>query len=152
MKKLLLVAAMAPIVLLSACSTPSNSGSVYRAGQTQSEQTVRMGYVDSIRNVTIDKGQTGVGTVTGAALGGIAAGSSIGGGNGSIAAGIVGAVAGGILGQKVENNLSQKPGLEITVRLDNGDIKAITQDADEAFNVGDRVRLLSNGRTTRVTH
>ena len=152
MKKLLLVAAMAPIVLLSACSTPSNSGSVYRAGQTQSEQTVRMGYVDSIRNVTIDKGQTGVGTVTGAAVGGIAAGSSIGGGNGSIAAGIVGAVAGGILGQKVENNLSQKPGLEITVRLDNGDIKAITQDADEAFNVGERVRLLSNGRTTRVTH
>ena len=85
-------------------------------------------------------------------MGGIAAGSGIGGGNGSIAAGIVGAVAGGIIGQKIENNTSQKPGLEITVRLDNGDIKAITQDADEGFNVGDRVRLLSNGRTTRVTH
>jgi len=152
MKKLLMVAPVAAVVLLSACSTPSNSGSVYRANQAQTEQTVRMGYVDSIRNVTIDKGQTGVGTVAGAALGGIAAGSNIGGGNGSIAAGIVGAVAGGLIGQKVENNLSQKPGLEITVRLDNGDIKAITQDADEAFNVGDRVRLLSSGRTTRVTH
>ncbi len=152
MKKLLMVVPIAAVALLSACSTPSNSGSVYRANQTQTEQTVRMGYVDSIRNVTIEKGQTGVGTLAGAALGGIAAGSNIGGGNGAIAAGIVGAVAGGLVGQKVESNLNHKPGFEITVRLDNGDIKAITQDADEAFNVGDRVRLLSNGRTTRVTH
>ncbi|MFZ6864189.1 hypothetical protein ACO0K7_16290 [Undibacterium sp. Ji67W] len=152
MKNLLMVVPVVAVTLLSACSTPSNSGSVYRASQTQTEQTVRMGYVDSIRNVTIEKGQTGVGTLAGAALGGIAAGSNIGGGNGAIAAGIVGAVAGGLVGQKVESNLNHKPGFEITVRLDNGDIKAITQDADEAFNVGDRVRLLSNGRTTRVTH
>ncbi|MBC3862582.1 hypothetical protein H8K32_10760 [Undibacterium jejuense] len=152
MQKLLMVAPIVAVALLSACSTPSNSGSVYRANQAQSEQTVRMAYVDSIRNVMIDKGQTGVGTVAGAALGGIAAGSNIGGGNGAIAAGIVGALAGGIIGQKVENNMSHKPGLEITVRLDNGEMKAITQDADEAFNIGERVRLLSNGRTTRVTH
>jgi outer membrane lipoprotein SlyB len=38
------------------------------------------------------------------------------------------------------------------VRLDNGELRAITQDADEPFRIGERVRLLSNGRTTRVTH
>jgi outer membrane lipoprotein SlyB len=149
MKKVLILTAVA---LLSACAQPNNSGSVYRASQTQNEQSVRMGYVESVREVTIDKGQTGVGTAAGAALGGIAAGSSIGGGNGSIAAGIVGAVAGGLIGQKIEQSNSQKRGLEITVRLDSGEFRAITQDADELFRVGERVRLLSNGRTTRVTH
>lgn len=149
MKKLLV---LSTVVALSACAVPPTSNSVYRPGQTQNEQSVRMGVVESVREVTIDKGQSGVGTAAGAALGGIAAGSSIGGGNGAIAAGIVGAIAGGLIGQKVEGNMNKSMGLEITVRLDNGEMKAITQDADELFRSGDRIRLLSNGRTTRVTH
>ncbi|MBR7783706.1 glycine zipper 2TM domain-containing protein [Undibacterium luofuense] len=140
------------IAALSACATQSNSGSVYRAGQTMNEQSVRMGVVESVREVTIEKGRSGVGTAAGAALGGIAAGSNIGGGNGAVAAGIVGAIAGGLVGQKIEGNMNQTKGLEITVRLDNGDMKAIVQEADEMFRPGERVRLLSNGRTTRVTH
>lgn len=111
-----------------------------------------MGYVESVREVMIDRGQSGVGTAAGAALGGLAAGSAIGKGNGAVAAAIVGAVAGGMIGQNMERNASMVRGLEITVRLDNGDLKAITQDADEPFQSGERVRLLSNGRTTRVTH
>jgi outer membrane lipoprotein SlyB len=55
-------------------------------------------------------------------------------------------------GQPAEAHLNNRPGLEITVRLDNGELRAITQDADEPFRIGERVRLLSNGRTTRVTH
>ncbi|MDY7536900.1 hypothetical protein QN372_12995 [Undibacterium sp. RTI2.1] len=149
MKKLLV---LSTVLALSACAVPPTSNSVYRPGQTQNEQSVRMGVVESVREVTIDKGQSGVGTAAGAALGGIAAGSSIGGGNGAIAAGIVGAIAGGLIGQKVEGNMNKSMGLEITVRLDNGEMKAITQDADELFRSGDRIRLLSNGRTTRVTH
>jgi len=152
MKKVLILASVVSVALLSACASTSNSGSVYRAGQTQSEQTVRMGYVESVREVTIEKGQSGVGTVAGAALGGIAAGSNIGQGNGAIAAGIVGAVAGGLLGQNIEKNVNQQRGFEITVRLDSGEMRAIVQAADEQFRPGDRVRLLSDGRTTRVTH
>ena len=137
---------------LSGCAVTSNSGSVYKAYQTQGEQSVRMGVVESIRNVMIDHGQSGVGTLAGAALGGIAAGSGIGQGNGAVAAGLAGAVVGGLIGQHVEQNMNTRPGLEITVRLDNGNLTAVTQEADEPFNVGDRVRLLSSGRTTRVTH
>lgn len=138
--------------MLSACAVAPTSSNVYRTSQTQNEQSVRMGVVESVREVLIDKGQSGVGTAAGAALGGIAAGSSIGKGNGSLAAGIIGAVAGGMIGQSVESNMNNRKGFEITVRLDNGEMKAITQDADELFRAGDRVRLLSNGRTTRVTH
>ena len=150
MKKLLVIAVVAS--LMAGCAVTPNSASVYNTHQAQGEQTVRMGVVDSVRNVTIDKGASGVGTLAGAALGGIAAGSNVGRGNGAVAAGIVGALAGGVLGNQAEAHLSNRPGLEITVRLDNGELRAITQDADEPFRVGERVRLLSNGRTTRVTH
>lgn len=137
--------------LLAGCATPPESGSVYGGYQTMNEQSVRMGVVESVRNVTIANPESGVGTVSGAALGGLA-GSQVGRGNGSAAVGILGAVAGGVLGNRIENRANTRPGLEITVRLDNGELRAITQLADEPFRPGDRVRLLSNGYTTRVTH
>jgi len=136
---------------LSACAVSGHhSANVYSGRQVQNEQSVRYAYVESIREVQIDKGRSGVGTAAGAALGGLAAGSAIGKGNGSLAAGIAGAVVGGIIGQNIEKNAAIERGLEITVKLDNGELKAITQDADIQFRVGDRVRLLSDGRTTRV--
>jgi len=137
--------------LLAGCATPPESGSVYNSYQTMNEQVIRMGTVESIRNVTIASPESGVGTMSGAALGGLG-GSQIGGGKGSIATGIIGAVAGGLVGQQVERNASNRTGFEITVRLDSGELRAITQPADEMFRPGDRVRLLSNGYTTRVTH
>ncbi len=139
------------IVALSGCATQQRSASVYRAGETQREQTVRMGTVESVREVTIDRGQTGVGTGAGAVIGGVA-GSSVGHNRGSVIGAVAGAVAGGIVGQAVENQTSKVPGVEITVRLDNGDLRAIVQEADgQQFRPGDRVRLLSEGGVTRVT-
>lgn len=138
-------------VLLGACAGPSNSGSVYNSYQTMNEQSVRMGTVESVRNVTIANPDSGVGTVSGAALGGLA-GSEIGHGSGSGAVGLIGAVAGGIIGNRVENQVNNRPGFEITVRLENGELRSITQAADEMFKPGERVRLLSDGRKTRVTH
>jgi outer membrane lipoprotein SlyB len=151
MKNVLLLTGLVSILALSGCVVQPHSASVYRGSQTMGEQSVRMGVVESIRNVMIDNGQSGVGTLGGAALGGLA-GNTVGKGNGSIAGAIGGAVVGGLIGNQVEKSMSTKPGLEITVKLDDGNLTAITQDADEPFNVGDRVRLLSNGRTTRVTH
>ncbi|MGV8894636.1 MAG: hypothetical protein ACOH2K_17185 [Burkholderiaceae bacterium] len=152
MKKQILVAGLVSLSVLAGCAVTPNSANVYSSRQAQGEQTVRMGVVESVRQVRIDKGSSGVGQLAGGAVGAVAAGSSIGGGNGAIVAGILGAVAGGLVGQNVEANMVNRPGLEITVRLDNGSLRAITQDADEFFRTGDRVRLLSSGSTTRVTH
>lgn len=137
--------------LLAGCATTPPSGSVYRAYQTQNEQVVRTGRVESVRNVTIADPESGVGTMGGAALGGLA-GSNVGRGNGSAAMGIVGAIAGGLLGQRVEASANNRPGFEITVKLDSGELRAVTQAADELFRPGERVRLVSNGYQTRVTH
>jgi outer membrane lipoprotein SlyB len=89
--------------------------------------------------------------LTGAVVGGIA-GSTIGGGRGSTVASVLGAVVGGIAGQAIEDKNTRKDGLEITVRLEGGKLTAITQEADEQFRPGDRVRILSGNGATRVTH
>ncbi|MDY7579738.1 glycine zipper 2TM domain-containing protein [Herbaspirillum sp. RTI4] len=152
MKKV--IVAVVAITALTGCAVPSDSASVYRTGRAQSEQNVRMAVVESVRNVSIDKGgsSTDVGTVGGAALGGLAASSAIGQGRGALAAGVVGALAGGVLGNQIGDRFNRRAGIEITVRLESGELRAITQDADENFKVGERVRLLSSGGVTRVTH
>src|SRR5437764_6372797 len=150
MKRLLPVAVLAAFP--AGCANPAPSGQAYSTYQTQSEQIVRMATVESVRNVSIYNQQSGVGAVSGAALGGLG-GAQIGEGNGSVAAGILGAVAGGVIGNRIENKANTRPGLEITVRLDDGELRAITQLADEPFRPGDRVRLLTDGyHRTRVTH
>jgi outer membrane lipoprotein SlyB len=151
MKPLSALAFLSACALLGACAGPSNSGNVYNSYQAMTEQSVRMGVVESVRNVTIANPESGVGTMGGAALGGLA-GSSAGSGRGEAAMGIVGALAGGLLGNRIENQANNKPGFEITVRLENGELRSVTQLADEMFRPGERVRLLSNGYNTRVTH
>jgi outer membrane lipoprotein SlyB len=139
------------LATLSGCATQQRSASVYRAGEAQREQIVRMGTVESVREVTIDRGQTGVGTGAGAVIGGVA-GSGIGQGRGSVVGAVAGAVAGGVIGQAIENQAGKVPGLEITVKLDNGELRAIVQEVDgQQFKPGDRVRLLTQGGVTRVT-
>lgn len=138
-------------LLLQGCAT-GNSASVYSSSQAQREQIVRMGIVQSVREVTIDAGETGIGALAGGAVGGIAAGSNIGGGRGALVSGILGAVAGGAAGHAIEGKLRKQKGLEIMVKLDSGELRAITQAADQEFRPGDRVRLLSVDGVTRVTH
>jgi outer membrane lipoprotein SlyB len=144
-------AGVVALVALAGCATQQRSGSVYRAGEAQREQVVRLGTVESVREVTIDRGKTGVGTGAGAIVGGIA-GSTVGQGRGSAVGAVIGAVAGGIAGQAIEERSSRVPALEITVKLDNGEMRAIVQEVDgQQFKPGDRVRLLSQAGTTRVT-
>ena len=48
--------------------------------------------------------------------------------------------------------VTRKDALEITVKLDGGALIAIVQEADEAFKPGDKVRIVENADTSRVTH
>src|SRR5476649_2374063 len=123
--RMALAAALLSSVVVTGCAYNSSSPDVYTASQAQREETVRMATVGSVR----------------------------GGGRGSIVTGIIGGIAGAVAGNAVENGVATQNGLEITVRLDNGDMRAITQTATgEVFQAGERVRLLSSGGVTRVTH
>ena len=68
MKQKLLVTCILGAVALSGCVVQPNSASVYQARQTQGEQSVRMGVVESLRNVLIEQNQSGVGTLGGETL------------------------------------------------------------------------------------
>jgi outer membrane lipoprotein SlyB len=136
--------------LLAGCAS-RESGSVYGRHETGREQTVRMGTVEAVREVTIQGSRSAVGPIAGGVVGGIA-GSTIGHGRGSAIGTVLGGVAGGVAGGAVEEGATRKNGLEITVKLDGGELRAIVQEADEVFKPGERVRLLNTGGVTRVTH
>lgn len=149
--RLLALSTAAAIGLMLTGCAGSQSGSAYSRAQTRGEMLVRMGVVESVRPVTIEGTQSGVGAVAGGVVGGIA-GSEIGHGKGSTVGAVLGAVLGGMAGQAIEEKTSKKEGVEITIRLDSGQIIAVTQEADEQFRTGDRVRVLSGSGVTRVSH
>jgi outer membrane lipoprotein SlyB len=137
-------------LLLAGCASGLGGGD-YAREQARGVQEVQMGVVESVREVKLEGTKSGVGTLAGSVVGGVA-GSEIGRGKGSIVGSVLGAVAGGVGGAAVEEGTTRQKGIEITVKLDSGRMIAITQAADEPFKVGDRVRILSGGGTTRVTH
>jgi outer membrane lipoprotein SlyB len=136
--------------LITGCAS-SNSGSVYKRDETRQAQTVRMGVVESVRQVSIEGTKSPVGTIAGGVIGAVA-GSRIGGGSAKVITGTLGAVAGALAGSAVEEKVTQKNGLEITVKLDNGSMIAVVQEATEEFHAGDRIRVLDSGGVTRITH
>ena len=139
----------AALIALTACAS-SLSGSTYSRDQARGEMSVRMGVIESVRQVQIEGTRSPVGSIAGGVIGGVA-GRNIGGGSGSIVGSVVGAVAGGVAGSAIEEGVTRQTGLEITVKLDNGQLIAVTQAADEDFRPGERVRILSGRGTTRVT-
>jgi outer membrane lipoprotein SlyB len=146
--KVMAVVVMA--AMLGACVS-SNSGSVYKRGEARTVQTVKMGVVESVRQVKLEGTKSPVGTGAGAVVGGVA-GNSIGGGRGRAITTVLGAVVGGLAGSAAEEGFTRKDGVEITVKLDSGNMIAVVQEADEQFNPGERVRILEANGVTRVSH
>lgn len=150
-KRIFVIGMAAVAAFLVGCAAPGLGGGNYARAQMRGEQSVRLGLVENVRDVVIDARDTGTGTLAGAAIGGLA-GSTVGGGYKANAAGaIAGAVVGGIIGSTVEKNANDRRGVEVTVRLESGKLIAVTQEKDEDFRVGDRVRILSGQGATRVT-
>ncbi|WP_315809091.1 glycine zipper 2TM domain-containing protein [Pseudomonas sp. C9-3] len=147
---LLLTALFASAALLSGCASDL-SGSSYSRADARAVQNVRMGTIESLRPVQIEGTKTPIGTLAGAAVGGIA-GNSIGGGRGKAITTILGGVAGGAAGSAVEEGITRTQGVEIVVREDDGGTRAYVQAVDsQQFRVGDRVRIMSVNGASRVT-
>lgn len=149
--KLRAVAAAAVAVLVLGGCAQGLGGGTYSRTEARRAMTVQFGTIESVRGVQLEGTKTPIGSVAGAAVGGIA-GNTIGGGRGQAVATVIGAVAGGLAGSAVEERATRTPGVEVTVRLDNGQFLAVVQaDEGEGFRPGERVRILRDGGTTRVT-
>lgn len=139
---------VAALGALSACAT-SNPDVVNRY-QAQRMAVVQDATVLSVRPVTIDGQQSGIGTVAGGVAGGIA-GSSIGGYRDGAVGAVLGAVVGGVIGNAVERGATQENGVEILVQLRNGERRSIVQGlGGETFGIGEPVVLVTSGGRTRV--
>lgn len=150
-KTRLIAILMASAALLAGCAS-SLSGDTYSRDEARKVQVVRMGTIEALRPVKIEGTKTPIGSATGAVIGGVAA-SGVGGGRGSTVAAVIGAVAGGMIGAAAEEGLTRTQGVEITVREDDGVIRAYVQalSPNETFHVGDRVRITSVKGTYRVS-
>jgi outer membrane lipoprotein SlyB len=149
MKVTILLASAAAAAILVGCAT-SKSGDVYSRDEALREQNVRLATVESVRPVTIQGTRSGIGAAAGGVTGGVA-GSNVGHGKGSTIAGVLGAVGGGVAGQALEEGATRKPGVEITVRLQSGELRAIVQEETDKFVAGQKVRLLTLNGVTRVS-
>jgi len=150
LKRTAVVVMSALAVALAGCASGLGGGT-YERGEARRAMTVQYGSVEAVRMVQLEGTKTPVGTIAGAAVGGIA-GSGVGGGRGQGIATVLGAVAGGMAGSAIEEGVTRQRGVEVTVRLDTGQVLAVVQgDEGEAFRPGDRVRVLRDGGTTRVT-
>lgn len=117
------------------------SASSFGGKQIRSAHIVEFGKVVSVKPVELEGNTPILGTIAGGAVSGVL-GSLIGGGSGRILSTVVGAGAGAVAGNIAERKITTQQGLEIEVKLDNGQIISIVQGADQSFSPGERVRVL----------
>ncbi len=136
---------------LAACA-PTNTNTTYSAGEIGRAATMSTGVIMSMRPVTVQAQNTGIGAVSGAVVGGTA-GSFIGRNNvaANVMGAVGGAVVGGLVGNAVEGGLGTGSAIEFIIRQDNGQAISVVQTNEEAFRPGDRV-VITFGARTRIAH
>lgn len=149
--KRLLNSSLALIVVaaLTACAT--SSPDVIQRRDAQRMSNVVDATVLSVRPVTVDGNQSGMGAAAGGVVGGIA-GSSVGGRREGAIVGVLAAVAGAVAGNAIERMGTREEAVEILLQLKSGERRAIVQaKASEVLAPGDAVILVTTSGKVRVT-
>jgi outer membrane lipoprotein SlyB len=126
---------------------PNYSPDTYASNAAQQANKVEQGVIVGVRDVAVTAAGT-VGTVTGAAAGGIA-GSQVGVGPVSAFTSLGGALVGGIGGSAVEHVTSDTTAFEYIVRKPNGDLVSVTQRDKTPLVLGEKVLVIA-GNQARV--
>lgn len=105
------------------------------------------GAVQSIDLVPRSKG-IGLGTLAGAAVGGLL-GHQVGGGGGKTAATVAGAAGGAYVGHEMEKRRKAGEIYKVTIKMDDGTTQSFAQENAPQLNPGDRVRI-TNGVLTKL--
>lgn len=130
------------LMSLTACHT-AFGGNTYHKDDLNRIADIQYGKVISVEHVKVQNDSTGVGALSGAAIG-AAAGSTVGGGNDEKrAATAVGAVAGGMAGAKAEQHMRGQPAFRYTLQLDGetGYVTVVQADKAPLAQPGETVRV-----------
>ena len=141
---------LALLAALGGCAT--SSPDVIRRQDTQTMSQVQDAVVITVRTVTVDGNQTGMGAAVGGVVGALAgsAGSSVQ--REQNALGLLAGVAGAVAGNAIERMGTREEALEIIVQLRNGDRRAIVQaKGSEMLAAGDPVIIVTTGNKVRVS-
>ncbi|MEY4344434.1 MAG: hypothetical protein RL032_266 [Pseudomonadota bacterium] len=151
MKRILNVSFMALVtVFLAACAT--SSPDVIQRGDAQRMAQVQDGVVLSVRTVTVDGSQSGIGGAAGGVIGAVGGYAGSGVQRESQILGVLAGVAGAAAGNAIERFSTREDAVEILVQLKNGERRAIVQaKAAEVLVAGDPVIIVTTGSKVRVT-
>jgi outer membrane lipoprotein SlyB len=141
--------ALALAAMLAACA-PTNTNTTFTSADIGRPAFVNYGVIVSMRPVTVQGQNSGVGTLGGAAVG-ATAGSFIGRNDvrGNILGAVGGAIIGGLAGNAVERSASTGTAMEFIIRVDNGQTVSVVQTNEDGFRPGERV-VLTGGARTRI--
>ncbi len=144
--------AIALIAALGAAAcAPQRTNTTYSSADVGRTQQLSYGTIVSMRPVTVQGRESGVGTVGGAVAGGVA-GSFIGGRSpaANFVGAVGGAIVGGIVGSAVEKSATTGEAVEFIIQEDNAPQPiSVVQTNEDNFRPGERV-VLSRGARTRL--
>jgi outer membrane lipoprotein SlyB len=135
---------------LGACAT--SSPDVIQRGDAQRMAQVQDGVVLSVRSVTVDGSQSGIGGAAGGVIGAVGGYAGSGVQREAQILGVLAGVAGAAAGNAIERFSTKEDAVEILVQLKNGERRAIVQaKAAEVLVAGDPVIIVTTGSKVRVT-
>lgn len=143
-------AAIVTVLLLSGCA--SSSPDLIQRGDTQRMAQVEDATVLSVRTVTVDGSQSGIGAGVGGVVGAIGGYAGSGVPREGQVLGVLAGVAGAAAGNAIERFSTKEEAVEILVQLKNGDRRAIVQaKGSEVLVAGDAAIIVTTGGKVRVT-
>jgi outer membrane lipoprotein SlyB len=101
------------------------------------------GVVEAVQEVEVKGEGTGAGAVAGGVAGAVI-GNQVGSKKNRTATRIIGAVGGAVLGNAVEKNVRTTKRYDITVRMEDGTLRTLSQPQAPAWRPGDKVRVVND--------
>ena len=106
------------------------------------------GTITDMKTVQIKGEGTGLGVVAGGVIGGVL-GHQVGSGRGKDVATVAGAAGGAYAGNQVEKNAKSKTQYQVIVKLETGESRTFTYNAETAYRVGDKIKIVDNKLTRK---
>jgi len=101
------------------------------------------GVVEAVQEVEVKGQGTGAGAVAGGVAGAVI-GNQVGSKKTKTAARILGAVGGAVIGNAVEKNVRTTKRYDITVRMEDGTLRTLSQEQPPTWRAGDKVRVVND--------
>lgn len=123
---------------VAACQNIENPGSTPIPAQSIASHVNGTGTIQSIDRVSRQQG-LGLGTLAGAAIGGVI-GHQMSGGTGKTVTTVAGAAGGAYVGHEIEKQSRSRDQMyRVTIQMDDGSIQSFAQEAAPTVRTGDRV-------------